>query len=89
MTFLISIVLAASILGIFYTLFVDNKPYKQAKKNLNIAYEIGLHKLEMMEIAKHKWIESEKVGHDIGMEKAQESWAKNHAEDWRKAKTTN
>ena len=41
---------------------------------------------EREEILKHKWIESEKVGHDIGFEKALLSWVFNHREDWRKNK---
>ena len=86
MTIIISIVLATTIVGLLYTLYVDNKPYKRVKQDMKIAYEIGLHKLEMIEIAKHKWLESEKAGHDIGMKKAQESWDKNHAKQWRNAK---
>ena len=34
------------------------------------------------EIDKHKWIESEKAGHDIGFEKAAEDWINRYAEDW-------
>ena len=41
---------------------------------------------EREEILKHKWLESEKVGHDIGFEKALLSWVFNHREDWRKSK---
>jgi len=38
---------------------------------------------ERNEILKHKWIESEKAGHDIGFEKALLSWVFNHREKWR------
>ena len=38
---------------------------------------------EREEILKHKWIESEKVGHDIGFEKALLSWVCYHREKWR------
>lgn len=38
---------------------------------------------ERNEILKHKWLESEKVGHDIGFEKALLSWVCNHREKWR------
>jgi hypothetical protein len=41
---------------------------------------------EREEILKHKWLESEKAGHDIGFEKALLSWVFNHREDWRKNK---
>jgi len=38
---------------------------------------------EREEILKHKWLESEKVGEDIGFEKALLSWVFNHREKWR------
>ena len=34
------------------------------------------------EIGKHKWIESEKAGHDIGWARAGEDWFNNHMADW-------
>jgi hypothetical protein len=37
---------------------------------------------EREEILKHKWIESEKQGYDIGFEKALTSWVKNHRKGW-------
>lgn len=38
---------------------------------------------EREEILKHKWIESEKVGHDVGFEKALLDWIRNHRDSWR------
>jgi len=38
---------------------------------------------ERNEILKHKWLESEKAGHDIGFEKALLDWVFNHREKWR------
>lgn len=38
---------------------------------------------EREEILKHKWIESEKAGHDIGFEKALLDWIRNHRDAWR------
>ena len=38
---------------------------------------------EREEILKHKWIESEKAGKDIGFEKALLSWVCYHREKWR------
>ena len=38
---------------------------------------------EREEILKHKWIESEKAGKDVGFEKALLSWVCNHREKWR------
>ncbi len=38
---------------------------------------------EREEILKHKWLESEKVGHDIGFEKALLDWIVKHRSAWR------
>lgn len=38
---------------------------------------------EREEILRHKWIESEKVGHDIGFEKALLDWIVRHRSTWR------
>ena len=37
---------------------------------------------ESSEIDKHKWLESEKTGHDIGKDKARWSWVINHKNEW-------
>lgn len=66
-------------IGVFVSLLISNDPYVRAKKLADIA-------LERIEILKHKWLESEKVGHDIGMQSAEQSWKKNHAKDWRKSR---
>jgi hypothetical protein len=41
---------------------------------------------EREEILKHKWIESEKVGKDIGFERALMDWIYNHRTAWRESK---
>jgi hypothetical protein len=38
---------------------------------------------EREEILKHKWIESEKAGKDIGFEKALLDWIVKHRSSWR------
>jgi len=38
---------------------------------------------EREEILRHKWIESEKIGEDIGFERALLSWIKTHRTDWK------
>jgi hypothetical protein len=38
---------------------------------------------ERAEILKHKWIESEKAGKDIGFEKALLDWIVKHRSSWR------
>ena len=37
---------------------------------------------ETTEIEKHKWMESEKSGSDIGHDKARWSWICNHKNNW-------
>jgi len=37
------------------------------------------------EINRHKWIESEKAGYDIGFDKAAEDWISRYADDWEQA----
>jgi hypothetical protein len=39
---------------------------------------------EREEILRHKWIESEKVGHDIGFEWALTDWILRHRSGWRR-----
>ncbi len=77
--------------GIFSSLLLYSNPYyknkiSKAMDGLNVAYEVALQKAEQIEISKHKWLESEKAGHDIGIELAQQSWEKYHAKDWRASK---
>ena len=77
--------------GLFSMLLLYTNPYYKNKidnavNGLNVAYEVALQKAEQIEISKHKWLESEKVGYDIGIEMAQETWEKYHAKDWRKSK---
>ena len=43
------------------------------------------YKAELQEILKHKWIESEKVGYDIGFEKALMDWITKHKADYKKS----
>ncbi len=43
---------------------------------------------EREEILKHKWIESEKAGRDIGFERALTDWIIKHRSKWRKARHT-
>jgi hypothetical protein len=38
---------------------------------------------ERDEILRHKWLESEKAGHDIGFERALLDWIRNHRDAWR------
>lgn len=44
------------------------------------------YKEELAEINKHKWIESEKVGYDIGFEKALLDWVMYHKKKFKEAR---
>jgi hypothetical protein len=41
---------------------------------------------EREEILKHQWIESEKLGYDIGFERALTDWIIKHRSKWRKSR---
>ena len=41
---------------------------------------------ELAEILRHKWLESEKAGRDIGFEQALTDWIIKHRSKWRKAR---
>ena len=41
---------------------------------------------ERDEIMRHKWIESEKAGYDIGFERALTDWIIKHRAKWRKSR---
>jgi len=43
---------------------------------------------EREEILKHKWIESEKAGYDIGFERALTDWIVKHRANWRRTRQT-
>jgi len=43
---------------------------------------------EREEILRHKWIESEKAGHDIGFEQALTDWIVKHRANWRRTRQT-
>ena len=44
---------------------------------------------ERDEILRHKWLESEKAGHDIGFEQALTDWIVKHRSKWRKGRQAN
>ncbi|MBN1403564.1 MAG: hypothetical protein JW942_03735 [Opitutales bacterium] len=41
---------------------------------------------ERQEIMRHKWLESEKAGQDIGFERALLDWIRNHRDSWRRSR---
>ena len=66
---------------------------KRTKLNTNLDDELSLNRssvyqeflAEREEILKHKWLESEKAGHDLGYGRALLDWIINHREKWRSA----
>ena len=53
------------------------------KKTADITEILG-DKRVIEEIQKYLWIESEKAGHDIGLERATKEWLKHYGEEWTK-----
>jgi len=41
---------------------------------------------QLDEIRRHKWIESQRSGEDIGFERALTEWVCTHGQDWRDSK---
>ena len=41
---------------------------------------------EREEVLRHKWLESERAGRDIGLERALMDWVLNHRAKWRKSR---
>lgn len=49
----------------------------------NIANEYAQYLAERDEILRHKWLESEKAGYDVGFELALIDWIRHHRTAWR------
>ncbi len=58
----------------------NQTPASDLLKNSSLYREF---QAEREEILKHKWIESEKAGHDIGFERALLDWIRKHRDNWR------
>ncbi|MBI4025118.1 MAG: hypothetical protein HY360_09065 [Verrucomicrobia bacterium] len=59
------------------------------KESDNLLHRSALYKefqAEREEILKHKWIESEKAGHDIGFERALLDWIVKFRTGWRRSR---
>lgn len=61
----------------------DNQAGTDFVKNSSLYREF---QAEREEILRHKWIESEKAGYDIGFERALTDWIIKHRSKWRKAR---
>lgn len=66
--------------------FMSDRPDAAANdlvKNSSLYREF---QAEREEILKHKWIESEKAGYDIGFERALTDWIVKYRSKWRRAR---
>ncbi len=61
----------------------DAADAKDLVKNSSLYREF---QAEREEILKHKWLESEKAGRDIGFERALTDWIIKHRSKWRKSR---
>jgi hypothetical protein len=60
-----------------------------AKRSSDFAKNSNLYQeflAERGEILRHKWLESEKLGRDIGFERALLDWIRKHRSAWRDAR---
>ncbi len=64
-------------------------PVKEPEASRDFVKQSSLYQeflAEREEILKHKWIESERLGYDIGFERALLDWIRKHRESWRSAR---
>ena len=61
----------------------DNNPGDDLLRNSSLYREF---QAERDEILKHKWLESEKAGCDIGFETALTDWIVKHRSKWRRSR---
>ena len=64
----------------------EPKEYLSANELLKNSSLYREFQAEREEILKHKWIESEKAGKDIGFERALTDWIIKHRSKWRKTR---
>lgn len=64
-------------------LAIDEHSKEQADELLKNSLLYREFLAEREEILRHKWIESEKAGRDVGFERALLDWTKRHRADWR------
>jgi hypothetical protein len=64
----------------------DNKQHPSAEDLLKNSSLYREFQAEREEILRHKWLESEKAGCDIGFERALTDWVIKHRSKWRKGR---
>jgi hypothetical protein len=65
---------------------MSDSPVDRNKEISDLAARSSLYaefRAEREEILRHKWIESEKAGRDIGFERALIDWTRHHRAQWR------
>ncbi|MFH1714971.1 MAG: hypothetical protein ABH857_02110 [Elusimicrobiota bacterium] len=71
----------------FLVVSADKHVYsKKIKDLIGIALDEAEAQEVMENIYKHKWIESEKLHHDIGLKKAASEWYEKYYESWSKTR---
>jgi hypothetical protein len=61
-------------------------PSPRSSENRDFVKQSSLYQeflAEREEILKHKWLESERLGYDIGFERALLDWIRKHRDSWR------
>ncbi|CAM3125318.1 hypothetical protein [Rariglobus hedericola] len=67
----------------------SSHPHESDKSSREFVKQSSLYQeflAEREEILRHKWLESERLGHDIGFERALLDWIRKHRESWRSAR---
>jgi hypothetical protein len=65
------------------------QPPTESEKSRDFVKQSSLYQeflAEREEILRHKWLESERLGYDIGFERALLDWIRRHRESWRAAR---
>ena len=76
---LATVAVLVTILGLAYALWIDFKSSMQ--KKIELKQEL-LRQAIAFEVHKHKWLESEKVGYDVGYDYAWIDWNSKYRKDF-------
>lgn len=67
----------------------SHSPFPETSNSRDFVKQSSLYQeflAEREEILRHKWLESERLGYDIGFERALLDWIRKHREGWRSAR---
>lgn len=68
---------------------MTSRPVNESETSRDFVKQSSLYQeflAEREEILRHKWLESERLGYDIGFERALLDWIRKHRESWRAAR---